>query len=113
MPEPEVTPTSEPPTPVAPQTEKGRAAELRRRLGNQPPRTRVVSVEQAVGQAPKGVRFVMEVDTATNTFNISIQPDSAEGMVGFLEGIRWAANKVGVDYEIKKLEAKPTKAKFL
>jgi hypothetical protein len=110
VPEPtEVTP------PEPAKTEKERAAELRRRMAT-PPRTRIVTVEQTMGEAPKGIRFIMEVDTASRAFNITIQPDSAEGMIAFLEQIRFVANKVGVDYEIKRLKVEDLPqpgAKFL
>lgn len=77
-----------------------------RRTTVEPPKTKTVVVKQQQFQVPKGIRFTMDVDTSTDVYNISIVPESTAGMIAFLEAIRWAANQVLVDYDIKVLKPK-------
>ena len=95
-----------PSTPTPKLTEKDRARLLRQQMrGGGEEGFETVMVKHRVGPAPKGIRFITEIDTSTNTFNLHIEPSSAEGMISFLDRLRWVARSVGVDFDIKKYEA--------
>jgi hypothetical protein len=101
---PEKTPEPTAPRPMTPK-ERAEYLRSRQRAQREPtdtgPKTRKVVVEQAQRPMPPGSRFDFAIDTRANAYGFIWTPDSKEGAVGFLESMRWACNKVGVDFDIK------------
>ena len=60
-------------------------------------------VDQTVGQAPKGMRVEMVMDTTTGTNTFTVQPHSAEGFIEYLELLRPYGLKLGVEFEVKRV----------